>query len=345
MLWNDRFADRITPVPGDLARPSWGLSDEQFQTLAQTIDVIYHCGAWVNFTYPYTALKAANVLSVHEAIRLASEVKVKPLHYVSSIAVFSPSAYGRDAIIREDNPLPHSSGFFSGYAATKWVAEQAIALARQRGLPANIYRAGVIGGDSRTGIGNPKDLIWNIIKGCIQLGVIPDIDTLPHLDTMIDVTPANYMSRAILHLSRQPELLGQAFHFSNPQPMHWRELADFIRDYGYPLRPIDNQEWQEKLFSQVAHAPDHALFPFVPLFAALREEGAEANESTEHAEALQFDCSHTLAGLAGNRLVCPPVDRRLLTTYFAAFIRSGFLDIPSADVTLASASNGVYTTV
>jgi thioester reductase-like protein len=343
-LWSDRVAARITPVQGDLAQPLWGLSEQEFQTLAQTIDVIYHCGAWVNFTYPYTALKAANVLSVQEALRLASEGKVKALHIVSSVAVFSPGAYGQGTTICEDNPLQHNAEFFSGYAATKWVAEKIIAIARQRGVPVCIYRPGVIGGDSRTGIGNTKDLIWNIIKGCIQLGVIPDIDALPDLDTMINIAPVDYVSRAMVHLSRQPESLGQAFHFSNPHPMHWRELADFLGAYGYPLRQISNVEWHDVLFSVVARSPEHALFPFMPLFAALKAE-TEAHEATEHARDLQFDCRNTLTGLAGSGIVCPPVDRQLLATYLAAFIRSGFLEAPAARVRLADASNGVYTTV
>ena len=240
----------------------------------------------------------------------------------------SPGAYARDGVIREDNPLPHSSGFFSGYAETKWVAEKIIAIARQRGVPACIYRPGVIGGDSRTGMGNTKDLIWNIVKGCIQLGVLPDLDMLPELDTMINVTPVDYVSRAIVHLSRQPESQGRVFHFSNPQPMHWRELANFFREYGYPLRQISNAEWHEVLFSRVAYSPDHALFPFMPLFAALKA-AEDPNQPDDRAKDLPIDSRNTEAGLAGSGIACPPVDARLLQTYCAQFICSGFLERPS----------------
>ena len=341
-LWDDRYAERITPVLGDLTQSLWGLAEDQFQTLGRTVDAIYHCGAWVNFTYPYTALKAANVLSVQEALRLACQGQVKPFHFISSIAVFSPGAYARDSGIREDNPLPHSSGFFSGYAETKWVAEKIISIARQRGVPACIYRPGVISGDSRTGMGNTKDLIWSIIKGCIQLGVMPDLDTLPDIDTMINITPVDYVSRAIVQLSRQPASLGQAFHFSNPQPMYWRGLADFLCDYGYPLRQISNQEWYEVLFSHVARSPENALFPFMPLFAALRAE-EEAHGYTEHAKDLEIDCRNTLKGLADSGITCPPVDVRLLHTYFAQFICSGFLERPShvASPALSADATGI----
>jgi thioester reductase-like protein len=217
-------------------------------------------------------------------------------------------------------------------------------MARQRGVPACIYRPGIIGGDSRTGRGNAQELIWNLIKSWIQLGVIPDIDTLPEVDTMLNVTPVDYVSRAIVQLSRRSESLGQAFHFSNPQPMHWRECADFLRQYGYPLRQISNTEWHQALFSVVARSPENALFPFMPLFTALQAE-EEANQHSEHAKDLQFDCRHTLEGLAGSGIVCPPVDRPLLATYFSAFIRSGFLEAPSAHVKLTDVPNGVYTAV
>ena len=71
-----------------------------------------------------------------------------------------------------------------------------------------------------------------------------------------------------------------------------------------------------------------------PLFAALKAE-AEAPASPEHARDLQFDCRNTLAGLTGSDIVCPPVDRQLLATYFAAFIRSGFLEAPGTRVEAA----------
>ena len=41
---------------GDLSTEKFGLSDEQWQELAQTIEVIYHNGALLNFIFPYEFL-------------------------------------------------------------------------------------------------------------------------------------------------------------------------------------------------------------------------------------------------------------------------------------------------
>jgi thioester reductase-like protein len=48
----DLMARRIIPIIGDLAKPLFGLSASRFDELAQTIDVVFHNGALVNFSYP-----------------------------------------------------------------------------------------------------------------------------------------------------------------------------------------------------------------------------------------------------------------------------------------------------
>ena len=181
------------------------------------------------------------------------------------------------------------------------------AIARQRGVPACIYRPGVISGDSRTGMGNTKDLIWSIIKGCIQLGVMPDLDTLPDIDTMINITPVDYVSRAIVQLSRQPASLGASVPLLQPATYALAGACQLSPRLRLSITPNQQPEWYEVLFSHVARSPENALFPFMPLFAALRAE-EEAHGYTEHAKDLEIDCRNTLKGLADSGITCPPVD-------------------------------------
>src|SRR5262249_25698255 len=80
-LWTLRLGDlpeeRIVAVPGDLAEHRWGLSERDFRALAKEAEAVYHCGAWVNFTYPYPTLKPANVGGTVEALRLAALSRAK----------------------------------------------------------------------------------------------------------------------------------------------------------------------------------------------------------------------------------------------------------------------------
>lgn len=123
---------------------------QQFSELASVIDVIYHNGAFVNLIYPYTGLRAANVLGTQEVLRLASQIKLTPVHFISTLDVFqSPVSSEMKAILEQDD-LADCEGLSDGYAQSKWVAEKLVMTARERGIPVCIYRLETIIGHSQT---------------------------------------------------------------------------------------------------------------------------------------------------------------------------------------------------
>lgn len=312
-IWENRFSSRIIPVIGDLSKPLLGMRAEQFDDLAGRLDVIYHNGAWVNFVYPYSILKAANVLGTQEILRLAVSTKTKPVHFVSTLSVFSSPAYAHVARLLETDPVDHAPLDADGYVQSKWVAEKLVMKAASRGLAVSVYRAGTITGHSQTGASNTNDWFCRLIKGCIQLGAAPE------LDMQIPMTPVDYVSRAIVYLSRQKESAGKIFHPVAPHPVAWNDLINWIQSFGYALQLMSFAQWQEKL-RQVSTARDNALAPFLPVFSGLEQI------SQEGAGGQQADCRNTLAGLAESSITCPAVNAALLHTYFSYFVRSGFLD-------------------
>ncbi len=321
LLWNEELDSRIIPVLGELSQPFLGLGEQQFRELATILDFIYHNGAFVNLIYPYSALRATNVLGTQEILRLASIVKVKPVHFISTLDVFQSSHYLGMKVIQEQDALEHSEGLHDGYAQSKWVAEKLVMTARSRGIPVCIYRLGMITGHSQTGVSKTDDLMCRIIKGFIQLGSAPD------LDMMINLTPVDYVSKAIIYFSRQTESLGQAFHLVNPHSLHLSKLVNEIHSLGYPIEQMTYDKWQAELLN-VDISQENALSPLVSLFTE-RISGKHLTYLETSSLGLQsFDCQNTVDGLAGTPIVCPPVDARLLSTYFSYFTRSGFLDTP-----------------
>jgi phthiocerol/phenolphthiocerol synthesis type-I polyketide synthase E len=316
-------AARIVPVLGDLTERRWGLSEADFEALGAEIEAIYHGGAWVNFTYPYAALKAANVLGTEEALRLAATGRPKPLHFISSIAVFAPGAFV-DGVGWEDAPLASAEGLFGGYPQSKWVAEKLVGLARERGLRATVHRPGLIAGDSLSGIGNPRDLLWAFLKGCLQMGAAPD------LQSRFDPVPVDFVSRAIVHLTRRRENLDRTFHYVHPEPLSWSQVFDFAVSRGYPVRRLVPEDWARELAAELARSAENALFPFNSLFGGPRtgSSGAPGPESLALPASPRFDAGHTLKGLAGSAIRCPPLDAERLGIYFSYLIESGFLPPP-----------------
>jgi amino acid adenylation domain-containing protein/thioester reductase-like protein len=315
-IWKETFSYRIIPIVGDLSKNLLGLSASEFRDLATQIDIIYHNGAWVNTIYPYSTLKSANVLGTQEVLRLASEVKLKPVHYISTLSVFSSATYSEMERVSESDPLEDSQDINNGYAESKWVAEKLVMLARDRGLPICIYRPARILGHSQTGICNPDDLLCKFILGCIQLGMVPKFDFWAE-----NIIPVDYMSRAIIHISRQKESLGKAFHLVNPNPTPMNDLFNWIRALGYPLEEVSYEEWRSHLIRTNQGASNNILQALMPIFS---EENIETTNKTP-----EFDFSNTLCGLAGTDIFFPRIERGLTEKYFSDFINRGLLPKPT----------------
>jgi thioester reductase-like protein len=331
---------RITAIPGDLSKPLLGLSEQRFRALAERVDRIYHCGASVNWIYPYDRLKPANVLGTQEVLRLACSAQPIPVHYVSTISVFPMVSDTESTVVHEGDSLDHGGILYGGYTQSKWVAEALVAIARSRGLPVAVYRPGLISGHSQTGAWNTDDVFCTIIKSWIELRRAPDIEAAT------DLTPVDYVSRAIVHLSLSPQSLGQVFHLVNPQPVHARDLADWVRSFGYPVEAVPYERWRAQLVKLAKGSPDNAAHSLAPLFSVrLSEDAPEAGLRqddtldglgtvivSQYARmSVRFDASNALAALSSTAIECPPVDSDLLHTYLALFVRRGFLQPPPSE--------------
>ncbi|ACK73815.1 amino acid adenylation domain protein (plasmid) [Gloeothece citriformis PCC 7424] len=309
LLWQEDFSDRIIPLNGDLSKPLLGFSQEEFEHLANHIDVIYHNGAWVHHFYPYSVLKSTNVLGTEEILRLASLVKIKPVHFISTISVFGGNHSSGVKIIREQDSLDNTYIPTSGYVQSKWVAEQLVSLAGDRGLPVCIYRPGRISGHSQTGISNPNDFVYRLILGCLEL------KKAPSFDMSLDLVPVDYVSQGIVYLSRQENSIGKAFHLLNPYPFSSSQLIDWLQTKNYFINRVSDEEWQATLVNIAHNYPEHPLYSLIPFFMAHKSEKKALNSAL-----IEFDCHNTITQLAQKGIVCPPITDQLLEAYFSSFV-------------------------
>jgi thioester reductase-like protein len=318
-LYSDRLRSRIIPVPGDLSAPRLGLSAEQFDTLAHKIDWIYHAAASLNFVFPYALMKPINVLGTQEILRLACQGRPKPVHHMSSFAVFESPAYAGQ-VVQEEDPLAHGEEIMLGYAQSKWVAEKLVMAARDRGLPVSIYRLPLITGHSQTGVWNTQDFTCLMLKGCLQMRCAP------LLDSNFSYAPVDYVARAIAYLSQQPTARGRAFHLNNPHPIHLDGLLKKGKSPGYPMEYLPYGQWQARL-AQSTRLTNNALATLQPFFLERwSTEQLSIPERYDRARIPTVQCKATLKALHGSPITCPPMDSKLLTTYLTYLIQSGFLD-------------------
>jgi amino acid adenylation domain-containing protein/thioester reductase-like protein len=315
LIWHESFSERIIPVIGDLSQPLLGLNEQKFQQLANQIDIIYHNGAWVHHIYPYSVLKSTNVLGTQEVLRLACHVKTKPVHFVSTSSIFSPLKDSAVKIAKEADSIDDYPLFSNGYVQTKWVCEKLIKTAQARGLPISTYRIGRVSGHSQTGVFNANDFVYKLIIGCIQLGSVPD------RDIQEDIMPVDYVSLAIIHISKQQKSLGKAFHLVNNQLLHTNTLLQVIQSFGYSIQQLSYEEWRLKLINLAGVSPEHPLYPLVPFFS-----GENIEKSPVKLGILKFDCQNASAALANSSIICPNIDEPLISTYISYLKHNNFLN-------------------
>ncbi len=322
-IWDPAFTDRIVPVPGTLSQPHLGLAAPQWQHLAATVDVIYHCGADVNFLQPYATLKASNVLGTAEVLRLACDGSVKPVHFVSTTYVFSRFSYPPGMTFTEDMEPIHDLTNTFGYTQTKWVSEQMVREAGRRGLPVYVYRCGRVAGHSTTGACQTYDFVWQVVKVGIEMGVAPIIEM------SLDITPVDYVVGAMVHLSRQPDLGGTVFHLVSQHPFYEPDFVTWLENYGYGGERVTFGEWCERVVQRATELSDRtagALAPFLSGTLPL-----------DRIPSGGFDDSNVVKGLVGTDITCPPIDDRLLRTYFDYFTAIGYLPPPRTPALAGSA--------
>jgi Male sterility protein len=124
----------VTTVPGDVAKPMFGLAKQAYLELAARVDAVIHCAAITDFNRTDGSLEATNIAGTEHAAAFAAAANAV-LYHVSTAFVDTTAdgARGRTAI---------------GYASSKLAAEQVV---RSSGVPHVILRPSVVIGDSATG--------------------------------------------------------------------------------------------------------------------------------------------------------------------------------------------------
>ncbi|MER5766199.1 amino acid adenylation domain-containing protein [Streptomyces sp. NPDC001985] len=309
-LGHDLGDPRVIPVPGDLAAPRLGLDERTHETLAARVGAVYHAAAHINFVAPYASVKAANVDGMRALLELCTAGgRPVPLHCASTIAVFSPAA--RPGVITEESVPEDDRHLGIGYTQSKWVAERLALLARERGVPVTLYRIGRIAGDSATGACQADDFLWRQIKSFVQLGSAPPPETMT-----TDLLPVDFVSRAMVRLSRRTALPDETFHLFHPRPVSFDVVHTAIRRGGRPLEILPADEWFRRLEESAAAGGQNALAAAVPLF---REGALELGGNT-------YANGATVRALRAVGMECPPIDAAAVARMIGFFRETGELD-------------------
>ncbi|WP_151732832.1 thioester reductase domain-containing protein [Paenibacillus tengchongensis] len=312
-LWNEAYHARIDVVAGDLSRPLLGLGLQQFNGLADIVDAIYHAGAITNFLEPYRIIKDVNVQGTQEILRLAATGRLKPVHYVSTHYVFSNLSHEHGFVAYEDEVPSDDEVLVLGYQQSKWVAEQILAIAKQRGIPVSIYRVGRISGSSVSGACQTKDIMWLMIKCCVEAGILFEENV------NIEFIPVDYVSRSIVALSVQDSSRNTNFHITGNGMNNLHQVYEWMSSYGFQVEKMSYDRWKDELVERAANHPElntvKAMLPFIP------------EDMGEWDVEVVYDTANRDRGLQGTGIACPPVEAEIFRKYLDYFVETQYFQL------------------
>ncbi|MFX0576255.1 carboxylic acid reductase [Nocardia nepalensis] len=268
--YRDLAARRLEVLPGDIGEPNLGLNDATWHRLADTVDLIVHPAALVNHVLPYDQLFGPNVVGTAELIRLAITTRIKPVTYLSTVAVAAqihPSAFEEDGDIREISPARAiDDSYANGYGNSKWAGEVLLREAHELcGLPVAVFRSDMILAHSRFGGQlNVPDMFTRLLLSLVATGIAPysfyetDADgkrQRAHYDGL----PADFTAAAITTLGAEARNGFQTFDVLNPHDdgISLDEFVDWLIESGHPIRRIDDyREWFTRFETALRALPE-----------------------------------------------------------------------------------------
>ncbi|MGN6574600.1 MAG: SDR family oxidoreductase [Nocardioides sp.] len=285
-------AGRIELVAGDITVPSLGLPEDRPRWLDDVTEV-WHLAAVYDLAVSAEVAHRVNVTGTANVLDLcASLPRLRRLQYVSTCYVS-----GRYEGEFPEDGLDEGQTFRNHYESTKFEAEMLVRKAMTDGLPATIYRPGIVVGDSHTGETQKYDgpyFLATFLRRQLPLAVVPAVGDADRVKVWL--VPRDFVVAAMDELSVHAHSSGRTYALTDPRPPTARHLVEtFARHLGkrvlwvpLPLRParllIESVPGMERLLGLPAEALDYFASP------------------------TSYSTRNTTTDLAGSGLECPDFD-------------------------------------
>ena len=327
--FNDLSRDHLTCLAGDLSSPQLGLSNNDWESLAERVDVITHVGALVNHKLPYRQLFQPNVAGTAELITLALTKKKKRFVNISTVAAAYDS-HGKP--IQEESDVRASipefklgDGYAVGYAASKWASEVLLREAHEKfDLPVSVFRSNMILAHRRfRGQLNLQDVFTRLLLSLALTAVAPKtFYTGASHQAHYEGLPVDFVAKSVIAISDQFRTDYQTYHLLNPHDdgISMDSFVAWIKENGFPIEYIDDyHEWLTRFETALRSLPEEmrakTSLPILELYA---EPSAAVPGTSMPARHFMKAIDATLGGI-------PHLDEDLLKKYLNDLLALGLI--------------------
>jgi thioester reductase-like protein len=281
---------RIELVEGDITAPDLGIDPAARDGLDE-VNEVWHLAAVYDLAVAQGVARRVNIEGTAQVLAFCqSRPEPRRLQYVSTCYVSGayPGEFTEDA-------LDEGQAFLNHYESTKFEAEKLVRAAMAGGLPATIFRPGIVVGDSRTGETQKYDgpyFLAAFMQRQLRIAAVPALGNIDRVK--VSLVPRDFVIEAMDELSVLDGSIGKTFALTDPNPPTVRELVDFFA--GHLGKTV--------IWVPVPLQLTHAAVDSVPGLEGLLGLPAEALDY--FASPTTYSTVNTMAGLVGTGLVCPP---------------------------------------
>lgn len=165
---------------------------------------------------------------------------------------------------------------------------------------------------------NTDDFLWRLVKGCIQLGHIPEINNT------INMVPVDHVARVTAVSAFQSPLEPLRVHHITARPLpRYNSFLSALAKYGYNIQSTEYLPWRTLLEQHVLKSQDNALFPLLHMVL---------DDLPTSTKAAELDDANTNAMLKrAGEVQAVTIDDQQTGLYLAWLVAAGFLDAPTGE--------------
>lgn len=213
---------RIELVTGDITATDLGLEPVERAAL-EDVTEIWHLAAVYDLTVEPEVAERVNVGGTRNMVEFAQTLaNLNRFQHVSTCYV--SGTY--DGEFPEDG-LEEGQEFRNHYESTKYASELVVREAMGEGLPATIYRPGIVVGDSTTGETQKYDGPYFLATFLRRLPFLALVPRVANPDQVwFGLAPRDFVLDAMDQLSVLDRSLGKTYALTDPDPPTVRELVE-----------------------------------------------------------------------------------------------------------------------
>lgn len=211
--------ERVELVVGDITEPGLGLDPDAVAELLE----IFHLAAVYDLAVPEEFARLVNVDGTANVLQACQQAPdLRRLNYVSTCYVS-----GAHNGVYTESDLDTGQSFQNHYEHTKFEAEVLVRDAMEAGLPATVYRPGIVVGDSTTGETQKFDgpyFVANFLLMQPHHAVVPRVADPDRIQ--FSLVPRDFVVAAIDELSVLPDAIGKTYALTDPDAPTVRQMID-----------------------------------------------------------------------------------------------------------------------